>query len=242
MGRFLDSVCEAPIVKCPTGPKMRIRVGDRISRSMLDERVLSPQVLEVCKGLRPGSLVIDIGANAGLLSLLAAQAVGPAGRVIAVEPLPESFAELLMNIQINGCKNILPLNVGLGIEPGESIMKVRNDHSGVAHISGSLEVAETDFSESNPVAIIDGAIPERILPTRPVAFVKIDGEGAELSVVRSLRSVLLRTACVAVEVTPRFLQRHQHDKESLYKELKSLGFRPTVESSDWQYDEVFIRD
>src|SRR5262245_55376099 len=44
--------------------------------------------------LRPGSCVIDIGANVGDYSALAAQLVGPAGRVYAFEPAPDTAARL----------------------------------------------------------------------------------------------------------------------------------------------------
>ena len=41
----------------------------------------------------PGDGFVDVGANVGYYALLASELVGPEGRVVAIEPLPESFAE-----------------------------------------------------------------------------------------------------------------------------------------------------
>jgi FkbM family methyltransferase len=61
--------------------------------------------------LRPGDVAIDVGAGAGLHSLLAARLVGPAGRVHAIEPSPGVFARLRRNLQANGAFQVIPHNV-----------------------------------------------------------------------------------------------------------------------------------
>src|SRR3979490_2739391 len=49
----------------------------------------------------PASLVLDIGANVGALTLHLAQLVGPNGRVIAFEPTDFAFRKLSRNLEIN---------------------------------------------------------------------------------------------------------------------------------------------
>jgi FkbM family methyltransferase len=51
-------------------------------------------------------------ANIGLYSL--SRAVGPSGRVIAVEPDPDNLALLRRNLQQNGCANVTVLEEALG--------------------------------------------------------------------------------------------------------------------------------
>jgi FkbM family methyltransferase len=58
------------------------------------------------RALRPGMTVLDIGANIGYYALMASRAVGPQGRVIAIEPSPANIALLKRNIAINGATNI----------------------------------------------------------------------------------------------------------------------------------------
>lgn len=56
----------------------------------------------LARNLRPGESVVDAGACAGYFTLLAADLVGPAGRVLAVEPNPQSAALLRRNAALNG--------------------------------------------------------------------------------------------------------------------------------------------
>src|SRR5690349_9510323 len=56
--------------------------------------------------LRPGMNAIDIGANYGVYGLTMARAVGPAGRVICIEPASETLAYLRFAIERNGLANI----------------------------------------------------------------------------------------------------------------------------------------
>src|SRR5712692_7132722 len=53
------------------------------------------------RSLRPGMVVIDVGAHFGFFSLLASELVGSEGRIVAVEPMPETFGRLARNVAIN---------------------------------------------------------------------------------------------------------------------------------------------
>lgn len=61
---------------------------------------------------------IDVGANIGLYSLWAARRVGPAGRVIAVEPHPATADRLSFNIAANALANIRVVQAAVGEAPG----------------------------------------------------------------------------------------------------------------------------
>jgi SAM-dependent methyltransferase len=56
--------------------------------------------------LRPGETVLDVGCGAGLDTLLAARAVGPTGRVIALDMTPEVIERVRENIALAGAKNV----------------------------------------------------------------------------------------------------------------------------------------
>jgi predicted methyltransferase len=66
------------------------------------ERDESEEVRDI---LRPGDTCIDVGADFGWYSVIGAKAVGPAGRVIAFEPLPQNFEFLKRNGAANECAN-----------------------------------------------------------------------------------------------------------------------------------------
>lgn len=66
---------------------------------MYDEVFCQQQYLQQGLTLRTGDTVVDVGANIGMFSLLAAQAVGPTGVVLSVEPAPQTAAALVLNLQ-----------------------------------------------------------------------------------------------------------------------------------------------
>ncbi len=58
-----------------------------------------------------GGTVLDVGANIGIFTLTAARRVGPAGRVIAVEPVPLNVRSLCMGVAANGFRQVTVLPV-----------------------------------------------------------------------------------------------------------------------------------
>ena len=70
------------------------------------------------KNVHQGDTVVDIGAGIGEFALLASRNAGSKGKVIAIEPSPEDYATLLLNIKENGCDNIIPLNTAVSDKPG----------------------------------------------------------------------------------------------------------------------------
>src|SRR5439155_282135 len=83
------------VCRLPDGESVRIAPAYRYLTWNLQEYRAFKQAL------RPGAVALDIGANVGCYSLLFGQWVGPAGRVFAFEPSPESFAGLCRHIALN---------------------------------------------------------------------------------------------------------------------------------------------
>src|SRR5262245_21320435 len=63
---------------------------------------------------KPGAVVVDIGANVGLYTLIAASRVGASGQVLAIEPHPESYAYLKKTIEANSLSWVRCANVAVG--------------------------------------------------------------------------------------------------------------------------------
>jgi FkbM family methyltransferase len=77
--------------------------------------------------LMEGDIFVDIGANIGLYTLMAARKIGSAGKVYSFEPTQTTFKRLLDNIAINGFKNIIPVNKALSDKNGSFEMNVSCD-------------------------------------------------------------------------------------------------------------------
>jgi FkbM family methyltransferase len=141
----------------------------------------------------PGSVVMDIGANIGAFALPLATHVGPSGKVIALEPTNFAFAKLQTNIRLNNelVDRIIPMQVALQDSTANartsnfySSWPLRTETSSDIHAkhSGRLEEA-TDIR----FLTLDGLLAELRASGQvrgPVAFVKLDVDGNELSVLR----------------------------------------------------------
>lgn len=64
--------------------------------------------------VREGDVVVDVGANVGQYSLLAARLCGEAGRVLALEPNPVIFQSLRRNLGLNRLPQVVPLLFAAG--------------------------------------------------------------------------------------------------------------------------------
>jgi FkbM family methyltransferase len=146
--------------------------------------------------LRPGMTFIDVGANIGEISLVAAKLVGPSGRVIAFEPIDRIAGELQMNAQRNQLEQISVVRVGLSNGHGARLPiysscgqgSPGDEHSGL----GSLYGAATG---SSPLQYIDVTTLDTWIDEHPmnrVDMIKIDIEGAELPCLQGARRTLQR--------------------------------------------------
>lgn len=90
------------------GMKLRLHVTDNISerKFLFTPQLFDPQERKILNDtLKPGDVFVDIGANAGLYSLIAARHVGISGRVLAIEPHPVMIERMAYNIGLNGFDN-----------------------------------------------------------------------------------------------------------------------------------------
>jgi FkbM family methyltransferase len=124
--------------------------------------------------LRPGDIVLDIGANEGVFSIMLAK-LYPDIRVVAVEPVQRTFFQLMRNIGLNGVTNIETLNVGVGAERGQVDMIVSNEMSG-----GSSAAQRELHPEHEHVEKVDIVTLDSILSRyERVRLLKMDIEGME---------------------------------------------------------------
>jgi len=146
--------------------------------------------------LGEGNIFLDVGANIGFLSIVAAHFVGKSGLVYAVEPHPLIFKELLKNISLNKTKNIVPLNVAFGSGRSEAMLYENPDINwGAASLIPPQDRGITR-GWSVKVVSIDELIQSGQIQ-RP-DLVKIDVEGFELEVLKGAKSLLRSSTAPAL--------------------------------------------
>ena len=69
-----------------------------------------PTQMFLMRVMRAGDAFVDVGAHIGYFSLLAAALVGETGRVVAVEPIAENYAQLSRHIAENDLSWVTPVN------------------------------------------------------------------------------------------------------------------------------------
>lgn len=176
----------------------------------------------LCSFVRPGDCVLDVGANIGLYSLALSRAVGPHGRVVAVEPDPDNLALLRRNLRSNACGNVTVVEEALG------------DGARTVHLYGSRENCG-GLSTADILGVgADSAIPVRMRRGDSVLadigaeprVAKIDVEGAEPLVLAGLGDRLPQV--LLFEFVPWQLRAAGHDPVAFLHQLTSLGYRLAV--------------
>ena len=187
--------------------------------------------------LRAGDHILDIGANAGYITSLAARKVGPNGRVFAFEPSPREFERLEYALQRNGFSQVTAFPYALSDKPGELELEVSLAHTGVNKLSN----AQTSSDARTVTVPVRRAVDVKEL-SETFRLVKIDVEGAELKVLRGLEPWLRhqRIEQLIVEVSPKFLHEFGDTQRNLYDYLEGFGYQPQWEEPDnWQWDQLF---
>lgn len=226
----------------PEGIELPVLLGSAMDLAYL--RSSGPDEKGTVRGalstLRPGDTFVDIGANLGYYSILAGRRVGRAGKVFSIEPSPREYVRLLRALSRNGVSDrCIPLNVAMSHCGGVVSLGVDPYHTGLNRVLPS----ENSQEGSCLVASCSGD--ELLLPLVPDVGeigIKVDVEGHEYAVLSGMKGLLTtgRVRFVVVEITRKFLERSGSSKNQLLGLMGDLGFRPTVSSSEWQYDEVFV--
>src|SRR5262249_9806017 len=132
----------------------------------------------------------DVGANVGFISILAAHLTGPAGRVVAFEPLESNARRIEHNAGLNGFGHISVRKQALGRIDGEAEFRVsqRCTWGKLARVGGvAQEVATCTVPVPRLGTVLSGGA-----DGRPPDVVKIDVEGAEVEVLQGAHDTLRR--------------------------------------------------
>jgi len=139
----------------------------------------------ISEHLNEGDCFVDIGANIGLMSIIAAQKVGFHGRVISIEPNPSTAEILHRNITYNHVKNIEVIPMALGSKPGKALI-FPNWHINRGGAS-LIRKGDGEAGIEVEVSTLDSLLNK--LNNKP-KMLKIDVEGFELEVLRGASKCL----------------------------------------------------
>jgi FkbM family methyltransferase len=171
--------------------------------------------------LKPGEVFVDIGANIGWHSLLAASRVGSAGRVLAFEPATLAYRHLLRNVSVNQFTQVETFHYGLSSRDATfDIYPCEEANSGANSLYGA----------GTPIEHVRVQSGDRVMDELDVSKIdlcKIDVEGAEVDVLIGLAETLRsrRIRAIMIEVSPTSLARAGRSPDELISMLRACGFQ-----------------
>ena len=199
-------------------------VGHTVARTGSYE----PDVSATLRQLLPrGATFVDIGANIGWFSLLAASLVGPTGRVIAIEPNPRNVALLRQSAKDNGFDNIDVVAVALGERPGAAALETDGSNGRLIPVDGPpAQAVEASFVVATYP--LDTVLHE--VGAGRVDAIKIDVEGAEPLVLRgATRTISENRPLLVSEFYPLALDSSPWGNARRYLAmLRALGYQLSV--------------
>ena len=165
--------------------------------------------LGLAEHIPKNGVFVDVGAHIGYYSLKAASLVGPGGRVLAVEPNPETVRRLRANIRESGASEVVVEPVACSDSDGMLEFFAANEEN-----AGASSLSKANAAQAGPVAHsyrvrarrLDDIVRESGVSR--VDVMKIDVEGAELLVLKGAGDTLDRFhPVVAVELIEEQLKR-----------------------------------
>ena len=182
--------------------------------------------------VHPGSVILDIGANIGQVTLALARIAGPVGCVHAFEPHPLMRDRLIRNIALNNLTNVIVCPDAMGSEPGEATLygSITSNEglSALAYVEG---LTETPFPCR--VDTVDNYVRRQEIAR--LEFVKIDTEGADFAVLQgaehTLRSFM---PAVYIEVDAGHLARFDASPTDIITILRDLGYELWRQEHHWE--------
>lgn len=163
--------------------------------------------------LKPGDVVVDVGANIGFHTLIPSVTVGQEGKVYSIEAHPKTYKALCGNIKLNGFGNVKTYNLAMGEKQGHITFsdKRQDDRNSVVSNSDGIKIEmkpldSMDFSESS------------------IALLKVDVEGYEKFVFEGAEQLLEKTLCICYESAQDHYQEFGYSCTELNDMLRAKAF------------------
>lgn len=193
-----------------------------------------------------GDWVIDVGANVGIMTLVAAQKVRPCGRVFAYEPNPLVANLLKKSLVLNWFHDRVVLREkGIGSRPGRLQLRFSKGLLGGATLAsedpqasfdGAVSLVSDEESIDVEVTTLDADFPVDL----PIRLLKIDAEGFEHEVLRGARR-LFEQQCVDILMMECMQEISGNNWDDLLVEVKKLmdiGYKPHLLTGSSRLEEI----
>jgi len=171
------------------------------------------------KEIKSGDVVLDLGANIGFYTLIAAKLVGKKGRVFAFEPEPDNFARLEMNVRLNSYENVVLVQKAVSSRTGKCTLYLSDRDRATHRIY--------DISDGRRFIEVESTRLDDYFHNQRVDFIKMDIEGAEWAALQGMSLLLEKNKRVKIltEFLPSGLKGFGIDPQGYLQCLIKRGFK-----------------
>lgn len=180
--------------------------------------------------LGPGSTFVDVGANEGYFTVMAARRVSAAGRVLAIEPQTRLRPVIQRNLELNHLRHVRLESVAISDEPGTAAFHLSADtNTGSSGLSRHTQyVLPTEEVRTDTLANVVAAA-----GLEHIDLMKMDIEGFEYEAVLGSRDLFRngRVRALALELHPTVLKERGKDANAIIEFLHECGYRESAEAA-----------
>jgi FkbM family methyltransferase len=223
-----NALTEPRVTRWVDGLSVRVLPNDQLSRALYVSGTYEPNTLSVLRRvLSQGDTFIDVGANVGIISLVASKWVGATGHVYSFEPSAREYNNLLDHLERNGAVNVSPLQLAVASTSGRVDLRVAPaSYAGLNTLGSAFPYQGVDVHRIEQVesVTLDEFVDARSI-TR-VAAVKLDVEGAEGAALTGARRLLRdQRPVLVIEVFSRSLEANGATPATIERMLRDAGYR-----------------
>lgn len=174
--------------------------------------------------LREGMVVLDIGANIGLFTLISAKIIGEAGHVYAFEPSQDNFQILERNVLLNHFNDKVSLiKAAVASETMSGKLLLAKD-------GGSHSITFSGVKNNVPIEDVDFVRIDDFVQLRSLSridVIKVDAEGADFEVLKGAVETLRKfSPMLFVEFAERTLCKFGTTPKEMLDFIISFGYKP----------------
>ena len=203
------------------GYHMRLRLDDPgLSKDIAIRGTREEQLKYIIdREVKPGDVVLDLGANIGYYTIMLAKLVGSSGKIYAMEPEPRNFDLLQENIKLNQVEAIVEsFHMGASDSQGVGklyLSKYSNIHSFLSH-------DDEDPDNSHFVEVLLTDVSTFVQGKRPVDMLRMDIEGYEVEVIQGLEKAIKDGSFSGRILFECHFPRYVEETHSMKKPLQML--------------------
>ena len=188
----------------------------------------SNELMLLARQLREGMSFMDIGANSGVYTLIAAELVGMTGKVFAFEPCPTNMSILETNLALNGLTNVIAQQRAITDRVGQVELYLSNINPGDHRIQNGRDDDIYNAGRRRTKIIVDATSVDEYLRSTGLRIdvVKMDIQGAEAIALHGMRETLADNEDILLitEFWPYGLERFGSSPSQFIRDIEGSGF------------------